>query len=72
MIKLGERNFWIIYPSIKDNGTHDPNEIFFIFEESLYMEEGDEIWDFLEWCHRENKTICSRTYEQVFKEFLKV
>ena len=69
MKKLGERNFYIMYPSIKDMGTCDPNEIFFIFEESLYMHEGEEIEEFLDWCHANHETICPRTYEQVFTKF---
>lgn len=70
MKKLGLRNYAIILPSIREEGTFDPNEIFFIFEEQLYMDESDIIWDFLEWCHRTEKSP-NADINQLFKQFIK-
>ena len=65
------RNYTLITPVIREFGTFDPNEFFFMFEEQLYMHESDEIWNFLEWCHAENK--CARTADvwELFIEFKK-
>ena len=51
-------------------GTYDPNEIFFYFEESLYINEAQTIFNFLEWVHKNGKFFGSGNYEAVFKEFL--
>jgi len=70
MKKLGVRNYTLISEAVKCDGSYDPNEIFPFFEESLYMDESDIIWDFLEWCHRDNKPFGRGNYEQVFKQFI--
>jgi len=70
MKELGERNYTLITPCIRAEGTFDPNELFFMFEEQLYMDEADTIWDFLEWCHRENKSAENTDVYELFKEFI--
>jgi hypothetical protein len=70
MTKLGERNYLLISRGVKCEGSYDPNEIFFIFEEELYIDESQDIWDFLEWCHRANKHFGRGNYEERFTEFL--
>ena len=70
MKKLGQRNYLLISRGVGAAGTYDPNEIFFFFEESLYMDQADTIWDFLEWVHKNGKMFGSGNYEAVFKEFL--
>jgi hypothetical protein len=70
MKKLGQRNYLLISQGVGAVGTYDPNEIFFFFEESLYMDQADTIWDFLEWVHKSGKMFGSGNYEAVFKEFL--
>ena len=70
MRKLGERNYLLISQGVKATGTYDPNEIFFFFEESLYINQADTIWNFLEWVHKNGKAFGSGNYEIVFKEFL--
>lgn len=84
MRKLGERNYAIISQGIKGTGTYDPQENFPWFEEQLYIDEVDTIWDFLEWCHAGGTTphphakgldlpirgFGHGNYEERFKEFL--
>jgi hypothetical protein len=70
MRKLGERNYLLISQGVKATGTYDPNEMFFFFEESLYINQADTIWNFLEWVHKNGKSFGSGNYEIVFKEFL--
>ena len=48
MKKLGSRNYAVILPSIKSEGTYNPDEIFFWFEEQLFVDEADTIREFLE------------------------
>ena len=81
MKKLGVRNFTIIVEAIKITGSYDPNEIFFYFEEQLYIDESETIWDFLQWIvdgdtiTRYGREFPERSfghgnYEDRFKEFL--
>ena len=72
MRKLGTYYYALISQAVKVDGSFDPNQIFFYFEEQLPYEGDDSqtIWDFLEWCHREGKRFGHGNYEQVFKEFL--
>jgi len=69
MNQLGDRNYTLISRGVGMLGTFDPNEIFPAFEESLYIDEAQEIWDFLEWVHENNKAFGRHNYEQVFKEW---
>lgn len=71
MHELGERNYALIVQGIKNAGTYDPNKIFFYFEEQLYVNEADQIWDFLEWVNEDKlRGFGNKTYEQRFTEFL--
>ena len=70
MKKLGQRNYLLISQGVNMAGTYDPNEIFFYFEESLYINEAQTIFNFLEWVHKNGKFFGSGNYEVVFKEFL--
>ena len=70
MKKLGRTNYVLITRGIKTYGTFDPQEIFFLFEEELYMDESDTIWDFLEWCHENGIGFGSGNYEERFSQFL--
>lgn len=86
MKKLGERNYALISQGIKGTGSYDPKEIFYWFEEQLYVHEVDTIYQFLAWCHAggtkphphiQNLNIPKRgfgrgNYEERFSEFLKV
>lgn len=71
MIKLKHSNYLLISDAVRTMGTYNPDEIFFIFEEQLYLHEADEIYGFLEWCHTNNKQFGYANYEDVFKEFKK-
>jgi hypothetical protein len=71
MKKLGKRIYLLIARAKNVEGTCDPNEIFFFFEEELRLTDDDQLlWNFLEWCHRENKIFGSGNYEERFQEFL--
>ena len=71
MKKLGSRNYAVILPSIKSEGTYNPDEIFFWFEEQLFVDEADTIREFLEWVHLNKKYFGHGNYEDRFTEFLK-
>jgi hypothetical protein len=68
MKKLGERNFEIILRGL-EMGSYDPDEIFYLFEERLRINEADEIHAFLTWCHKEGKGFGHGNYEERFAEF---
>jgi hypothetical protein len=42
-----------------------------MYEEQMYVSEGDEIWAFLEWLHKSGRPFGQINYEQRFKEFKK-
>jgi len=69
MNQLGDRNYSLISRGVSIEGTFNPALIFYAFEESLYVDESQEIWDFLEWVHKNNKSFGRYNYEQVFKEW---
>jgi hypothetical protein len=69
MRKLGERNYLLISRGVNMLGTFNPDDIMFIFEEELYCNQYDEIYDFLTWVHANGKMFGRGNYEQVFKEF---
>jgi hypothetical protein len=69
MKKLGVNNYNLISRGVKCMGTFDPNQIFCMFEEQLLMSEVDEIWNFLEWVHANDKTFGHGNYEAVFAEW---
>ena len=69
MKKLGRANYILISRGVGAGGTFNPKEIFYAFEEELYTNEYQEIWDFLEWCHNNNKQFGSGNYEERFAEF---
>ena len=69
MKQLGARNYALISSGVNVYGTFNPEEIFFVFEEELYVNEATEIWNFLEWCHKNNKRFGRSNYENVFSEF---
>ena len=69
MKKLGQRNYLLISEAVKCCGTFDPNEILPMFEERLYVDQYNEVVDFLTWVHESGKTFGSGNYEQVFAEY---
>ena len=69
MVELGDRNYALISRGAQMCGTLNPDEIFPAFEEQLYCHEAQEVYDFLKWCHEENKLLGSGNYEQRFAEF---
>lgn len=69
--KLGIRRYNLISSAVRMEGTYDPDEILYLFEESLYIKEAPSVIKFLTWVHKNNKTFGSGNYEEVFLEFLK-
>ena len=71
MTQLGDRNYVLILNGIKTAGTYNPDEIFFYFEEQLYVNEVHEIYEFLKWVHETGRTFGHGNYEEVFSLFKK-
>lgn len=69
MNKLGARNYTLISGGVKTLGTYDPDKILSYFEEELYINQIEEIIDFLNWVHKNKLGFGSGNYEQVFKKF---
>lgn len=74
MKKLGARNYLLISQAVKMFGTFNPDQIFSYFEESLYVDEFEKIYEFLKWVHQDekNRSFGSGNYEKRFKEFLSI
>lgn len=66
---LGKRNYALISRGAKTCGTLEPSEMMFVFEEELYINEADEIEEFLQWCHDNDKHFGHGNYEERFAEF---
>ena len=69
MEKLGERNYTLLSEALKTTGTCNPDECLYVVEESLYVDEIEEITKFLHWCHVNDKPFGHGNYEERFKEF---
>jgi len=69
MNKLGDRNYSLISAAVKTVGSYDPDEILYLFEEQLYVDDYDEVVEFLRWVHKKGKTFGHGNYEEVFTEF---
>jgi hypothetical protein len=70
MQRIGERNYELMLRGIQANGTYNPDEIFYAFEERLYVHESQDIYNFLKWVHEEGKTFGHGNYESVYKQYL--
>lgn len=70
MKKLGKRNYELICRGVKTIGSYNPDEIFFMFEEELYINQIEEIYNFLKWVHENNKCFGHGNYENVFQDYL--
>jgi hypothetical protein len=79
MKKLGARNYALISSGVKALGSYNPDEILFMFEEQLYVDQYEEIIAFLKWVHENHEKdsagpysgFGSGNYEKVFAEFKK-
>jgi hypothetical protein len=67
--KLGVYNYSHISRGVKTHGTCNPEEIMYIFEEDLYLDEYHAIEDFLQWCHDNDKAFGHGNYEERWAEF---
>lgn len=72
MKKLGARNYELIKQGVNSQGSFNPEEILFLFEEQLYIDECDTIILFLKWVSEDEMNRCfgSGNYEKRFAEFL--
>ena len=68
MKKLGERNFMLISMSMKTLGFNDWTDGL-MHEEEMYVDEIDEIIEFLKWLHKSGRPFGRANYEERFKEF---
>ena len=82
MTMLGDRNYALISEALKCEGSFDPSRILFIFEERLYIHEGEMIEEFLQWVvdgefkeihgsYQPIRGFGHGNYEERFQEFLK-
>ena len=69
MKKLGVRLYRLISNAVSIEGTFDPKQISYLFEESLTVSQYKEVDAFLTWVHLNNKPFGSGNYEQRFAEF---
>ena len=71
MKKLGTTNYHLISRGVNITGTFDPEECFYVFEESLLVCDAQEVYNFLKWVHENKKTFGHGNYEKVFAEYKK-
>jgi len=70
MKKLGKRNFLLISMSMQTMGFRSPSDGL-MYEEQMYVHEGAEIWELLQWLHKSGRPFGRVNYEERFKEFKK-
>lgn len=70
MKKLGERNFMLLSMSMQTCGFNEPADAM-MYEEQMYVNEGREIWAFVEWLFKNKRPFGRANYEQRFSEFKK-
>ena len=68
MKKLGKRNYLLISRSMKTLGFDNPEDGM-MNEEEMYINEAKEIWKFLEWLHKIDRSFGRINYEERFAEF---
>ena len=71
--KITARQYHLMSNAVNTFGTFDPDEIMFMFEESLYCDsnESELIYDFLKYLHENKLAFGSGNYNEVYKEYLK-
>lgn len=71
MKQLGVRNYTLLSMGIKSTGSYNPDKMFFMIEEQLYVSEIDEIDAFLRWVDADvdNRCFGHGNYEARFQEF---
>ena len=67
--KLGNRLYLKIKGAVQMSGTFDPADNMYIIEEDMTCGEYNLVQAFLNWLHKNNKTIGSGNYEERFTEF---
>ena len=67
MKKLGTRNVILLCQGLKATGTFE--EGYYYIEESLYVNEADEIFDFCEWADKNVGGGSERNMEILYKAF---
>ncbi len=68
--KLGERNYTLLSQGAKVTGNY--LDAYFYAEEQLYLDEAEDIYEFMRWCNAdpENRGWGWGNYEKRFSEFL--
>lgn len=69
MNTLSKRNYELISYGVNMHGTFNPEEIFYSFEEELSVSQLEEIWNFLAWCHANDKRFGFGNYKDRFAEY---
>ena len=66
MNELGARNAYMISNAMKHVGG-DPEEVYFYIEEDLYIDEAEEVKDFLQWLYSTGIGYTEDKAEMLFK-----
>jgi hypothetical protein len=59
----------LLHMAVKKGGTYDPDEIMCFVEEQMTGGEAEDAWEFLGWCHRNDKKFGSENLPTVWKEW---
>ncbi len=70
--KLGLKRYRLLSDAVGTCGSYDPNEISYMFEESVASDEYQVMVLFLSWVNQDinTRSFGSGNYEQRFQEFL--
>lgn len=68
--QLTELERYMILDAVKTDGTYNPAEIMFHFEESLTQDAYKKIYDFLKWVDNHKKKFGRANIESVYAEYL--
>jgi hypothetical protein len=70
MKQLSQRLYTLISKAVNIEGTFNPDEILYLFEEDLTSKEYAVVVPFLKWCHENNKGFGKSNYNERFQEYL--
>lgn len=70
MKNLSQANYYLIKNAVNTEGTFNPDEIMYLFEEQLTSDQYDDIYSFLSWVDTNNKPFGSGNYKTVYKQYI--
>ena len=69
MKQLTLRLYTLISQAVRTIGSYNPHKIMFLFEEELYDNEIDLVYNFLLWLHENELCMGRGNWQSRFKEF---